>query len=56
MSRRTLILIATAILALALYTAGFKTGTFVLFGLAVLAELYFWFKLIGERKKDERDS
>ena len=41
MSRRALILMGLAILALALYTAGFKTGTFVLFGLAIIVELWF---------------
>lgn len=49
MSKRPLLLIALAILALALYTAGIHTGAYLLFGLAVVVELWFWIKLIGNR-------
>jgi len=51
MSRKSLILVALGLFALALYVAGFKTGTLVLFLAAVVVELWFWYKVFTSRTK-----
>lgn len=55
MNRKSLILIALGILALALYAAGLKTGTLIIFILAVIIELVFWFKYLQLKKTSTRD-
>ena len=56
MSRKSLILIALGLFALALYAAGLSTGSLIIFIAAVMVELWFWFKLIIERKKNDLKS
>ena len=56
MSRKSLVIIALGLLALALYAAGFKTGTLFIFILAVCVESWFWYKLWLSRKKHNAQS
>ncbi len=51
MSRRSLVLFGLALIALALYFAGIKTGAYVLFAAAFVVELYFWIKVFKQHKK-----
>lgn len=53
MSRKSLVLIALGLFALALYVAGFKTGTLFIFIMAVMVELIFWYKIMYSKKKTE---
>ena len=53
MSRKSLILIALGLFALALYAAGLSTGSLIIFIAAVMVELWFWFKLMLVRKKQD---
>lgn len=55
MSQKSLVLMALAILALALYAAGLPTATFVLFGLAAVIELWFWIKVFRSDKPKEKN-
>ncbi|VAW45667.1 hypothetical protein MNBD_GAMMA02-813 [hydrothermal vent metagenome] len=51
MSQRSLLLFALGLLALACYAVGLKTGTMLIFVLALCVELWFWYKFLAIRKK-----
>lgn len=55
MSQRSLILTALALLAIALYAIGFHTGIYVILGLAIAMELWFWYKFLLEKNKHKSD-
>jgi len=55
MSRKSLVLIALGLFALALYVAGFKTGTLFIFILAVMVELVFWYKIMLANKQNKNN-
>ena len=56
MSRKSLILFALGLFALALYAAGIKTGAFILFGAALVVELLFWIKIYKNNNVRKSDS
>ncbi len=52
MSKKSLVLIGLGILALALYAAGIHTGAYILFGAAVMVEIWFWVKIFRSNKNN----
>jgi len=56
MSQRSLVLFALGLLALACYAAGLKTGIMLIFVLALCVELWFWYKFLATRKKQDSNT
>lgn len=53
MSQRGMVLLVLALLAIAFYGVGFKTGTLAAIIIGCLFELGFWFKLMVTNKEQD---
>ncbi len=56
MSRKSLILVALGLFALALYAAGLTTGSLVILIAAVGVELWFWFKILASKRNQNSNN
>ena len=53
MNRKSLVLIGLGIMAFALYAAGIHTGAYIIFGIALVVEIWFWVKVFNRNKSDK---